>query len=486
MSVLGGWVTDAVGLFWLPGALVLGAAAVAVLVDAFGRTGAAVRLVALASVLAAGLCAVAAWSTQLGPAVPGVYGGGGLAGAAAVIYLAAAASLLSGLDGIGESRRGGVAALVGLGAVACQVLAGAVDLLVMAIALETLAVVSYGLVAAGRGRAPNEVGMRYLVQGSVAAGFLVFGLAAVVGLGAGQTGYEQLVQTVSASPAAAASVTGILVLVALAFKAGAFPLHSWVPDAYEVVDPGAGVFLAGAPKVAAVLAVWVLFARSVWAQESFQNLRVALAVMAAASIVFGNFAALKQRDVGRMLGYSAIAQVGYALVGVVAGAVGTTLLVAGYAIAVAVAFGCVGALQAGSAKGRSLDGIRGIAASRPVLAAVMSVAMLSLTGIPLTMGFLGKLWVFYAAVNAGWTWLALVGAIGSVVSFGYYGKVIQAMYFSEPEQLAGEAAAPQQADETELRRGRVWPFALLAVLLVVAGTVPLATGFEWLLRGLSV
>ncbi|MCL4079035.1 hypothetical protein MX659_05475 [Coriobacteriia bacterium Es71-Z0120] len=479
------------GMLWLPGAAVLAAGAAALLVDAFGRPGLGTALVGAAAVLASVLCAASASDGTIAEVVPGILGGGGLAGAAAVIYLLSAASLVTGLRNVPGSRRGGVAALIGVAAVASQALAGAADALVMAIALETIAIASFGIVAAGRGKASREVAIRYFVQASVAVGLLVFGLAGIVGLGGGATGYNELVQAMSSAPAAAASVLGVLLLAALAFKAGAFPFHSWVPDVYGVLEPEAAVFVAGAPKIAAVLALWLLFARSVWAGEAFRNVSVAIGVAAAASIIVGNFGALKQRDLGRMLGYSAIAQVGYALIGVSSRAVGTPLLVVSYAAAVAVAFGCLAALRSEAGDQATLESVAGVALKRPVLAGTTAVAMLSLTGVPLTVGFLGKLFVFYGAVSGGWTWLALIGAIGSVVSFGYYGRVIQAMYFAEPiaapDETSQSGAAPfDSASPSPTGRARVWPFAILAAMLVAAGTVPLVTGFEWLLRLFTV
>lgn len=488
MSALGSIVAQGASILWLPGAVVLSAAIIALAFDAFGRPARAAGVVVAGAALAAALSALAAWTIDPHEIIRGIYGGGGFAGNATVVYLVAAASAATGLRRLDRGRRGGVAAIIGLGAVACQALVGAVDVVVMAIALEAVALASYAIVAAGRTRIANEAAVRYFVQGSVAAGLLVFGLASAIGLGAGETSYERLMTKMTTLPVAAASVTGVLLLAALAFKAGAFPFHSWVPDAYQAVAPEAGVFLAGAPKVAAVLAMWVLFARSVWAPtEAFGNLRVAVGVVAAGSIVFGNLGALKQRDLGRMLGYSAIAQVGYALVGVASGAIGTPLLVGAYAIAAAVAFGCLQAASAGRTEALTFDEIAGIARERPVLAAVMTVSMLSLTGIPLTFGFVGKLWVFYGAVTGGWTWLAVVGVLGSVVSFGYYGRAIQAMYFREAdaERRDGDTE-PSSQEESVHERERLWPFALLAIALIAAGSIPLITGFEWLLRVLAV
>lgn len=487
MSALSSVLQTASGILWLPGALVLSGALVALVADALGRGVLGKVFVGIAAALASVVCLVSAWHGSPQEVVPGVYSGRGYAGAAAVIYLLAAASIGTGLRQVPVSGRAGVAALIGMAAVASHVLAGAVDVLVMAIALETIAIASFGIVAAGRCSASQEVAMRFFVQASVAVGLLVFGLAGLVGLGGGQTGYEGLAQAMPFAPAATASVLGVLLLVALAFKSGAFPLHSWVPDVYETIEPEAGVFVAGAPKVGAVLALWMLFSRTVWAGEAFHGIDVAIGVAAAASIIFGNFGALKQRDLGRMLGYSAIAQAGYALIGVASEARGTQLMVASYAVGVAVAFGCLTVFRSTTGERLTVDDIAGVAAERPVLAATTAIAMLSLTGVPLTVGFLGKLFVFFDAVSGGWTWLVVIGAVGSVVSFGYYGRVIQSMYFAQAVKSAD--ASVEEAGVTDVSgmhapagRARLWPFALLAATLVVAGTLPLITGYDWLLR----
>lgn len=476
----------AAGLLWLPAVLVLVSAGAAVVLDAFGRTGAAMSAVTFASVAAAALCIASSVSVELREAVPGVYGGAGLSGAAAAIYTTAALACATGLRTVPAQSRGGAAALVALSAAACQVLAGAVDAVVMVLALETVAVAAYGLVAASGTDASAEAGMRYFVQGSVAAGLLMFGLAALFAAGAGETSYQALTQSIAAAPVAASGVIGMLFVTALAFKSGAFPFHSWAPDVYQTAEPGVAVFLAGAPKVAAITAAWVLVVRTVWASAGGADIRTAVAIVAAGSVVLGNFAALKQTKLGRLLGYSAIAQVGYALIGVAAGAAGTGLLIAGYALAVAVAFGIVGVLKEELGGEPGIDDLAGLASRRPLAAAALAVAMLSLTGMPLTLGFVGKLWVFYGAVGAGLTWLAVVGAVGSVVSFGYYGRVIQAVYFAEP-RVPGAELPPAGSDDDQgcsaaAARPRVWPFVAAAAVIVAGGVLPLVYGFEGIVR----
>lgn len=486
----GGVVQDialsAAGLLWLPAVLVLASAVVAVALDAFGRTAGAVSLVALATLVAAALCVVASFTVQLQEAVPGVYGGGGLSGAAAAVYTVAALACAAGLRTVPARSRGGAAALIALSAAACHVLAGSVDALVMVLALEIVAVAAYGLVAASGTDASGEAVMRYFVQGSVAAGLLVFGLAALFGVGAGDTSYQSLTQSIASAPVAASGVLGMLLVTALAFKSGAFPFHSWVPDVYQTAEPSVAVFLAGAPKIAAVTAAWVLFVRTLWGSDGGADIRTALAIVAAGSIVLGNFAALKQSRLGRLLGYSAIAQVGYALIGVAAGAAGTGLLIASYALAAAVAFGVAGVVKEDLGADPAIDDLAGLASRRPIASAALAIAMLSLTGMPLTVGFVGKLWVFYGAVGAGLSWLAVVGAVGSVVSFGYYGRVIQSVYFAEPRAAEAPAGAAGPTDDDEEAapavRPRVWPFVAAAAVIAAGGILPLVYGFDRIVR----
>jgi NADH-quinone oxidoreductase subunit N len=191
--------------------------------------------------------------------------------------------------------------------------------------------------------------------------------------------------------------------------------------------------------------------------------------------VYGNFAALKQSSFTRMLAYSGIAQVGYALIGVTAGAGWSTmLLVAVYAPA---ALGCFLVAQALADErpewDGSIEGMTGLARTRPGLAIALAVFMLSLTGVPIFAGFWGKLGVFVAAAGSGWLWLAILGAIGSVVSFGYYGGVLRSVFLGE-----GEDRAPAPGTRDPAAAAAV----VLAALVVAAGLVPLFIGSGSLLR----
>lgn len=403
------------------------------------------------------------------------------AGPAAACMLVSAVALLGGVRSLSDSDAGGrMAALAALAATAAAALASALDLLILLLALETLALCGYGIVALAGTPESREAAMKWFVQGAVSTAVLIAGVAALVGTTGGSLSYPAI-QTAAGSAlqggAAALPFAGglTLVLAALAFKAGAFPLHAWAPDAYETAPPVGAAVLASAGKVGALSAlVWVAFAAFTMPTPLLP--KVAVAVMATASIVFGNLAALRQRSLARMLAYSGIAQVGYALAGLpsitsgaVAGVPSTLLFAVLYAVAVAAGFLIVAAVREHDPEwDGAIGGLAGLSRRSPVLAVALAVVMFSLTGIPLTGGFWGKLLVFASAATGGWLWLAVVGMLGSVVSFGYYGGVLRAAFLDD----SGEAGPSVRAQAGPATRAAT----ALAALLLAVGVAPLFTG----------
>lgn len=485
---LASWASPVTSVLWLPGVLALVATVAGMIADMTGHARRGLVIVALglagATMLTIGLAisGVAQPETAFAVLAGVLVGGGSFAGVASVVYGTAFLALSTGMHGVPEDRRVGTAALIALSAVACQVLIGAGDVLVLFLALEIVALAGYAMVASAGNRRSDEAAMRYFVQGAVASGLLVYGIAVLVGLHGGVTSSSGLYEAVASDPIGVGVLPFVLVLAALAFKAGAFPFHSWVPDAYETAPAGVTSFLASGPKAAVLTAMLVVFGRSFWAQDAFTDAHALIGILAAGSIVFGNFGALGQRDLGRMLGYSGIAQVGYALVGVAAGVSTVPLFASAYALAVAVAFACAETLRRLRPEwDGSVEGLAGAARTSPALALALTVSMLSLTGIPLTAGFVGKFFVFYAAAQSGLTWLVVIGALGSVVSFAYYGRVIKVMYLDD---TAGETSG---AGETEdAARVRVWPIALVTAVILAIGIMPLALDFQGLLRFFGV
>jgi NADH-quinone oxidoreductase subunit N len=409
-----------------------------------------------------------------------VYVGGGFAGLAAVVYVVGALACATGLGTVPEARRAGVASLIASAAAASQVLMGAVDMVVLLVALGIIAAAGYGLVASAATDRSQEAATRYFVQGGVATGLMVFALAVLSGAHGGLTSFVAISESMAGTTPRFA-VLGVLLLVSgLAFKSGAFPFHSWVPDAYETTPPGAASFLAAGPKAAALGALVVVvavFGRA----EQLASLSSAYVVIALGSLLVGSFGALRQRSFGRMMGYSAVAQVGYAVVGLAGDPGVVSLFAATYALGVTAAFVSVEAI--GHLDGGwdgSIAGLAGLSKRSPMLATTLTVSMLSLTGIPLTAGFVGKLFVFLRAIDSGWTWLALAGAVASVISFGYYGAVIRAVFFSEAWN--GECRSPEtEHGDSAARRTSLVALAA-AGLVAVLGVLPLVTGFGGVLR----
>jgi NADH-quinone oxidoreductase subunit N len=451
-----------------PMGLGVAGAVVSMLLQAWGRRGSAVTAAVLGLVAGAIAVPLLSRATQAGAVV----------GTGSTISLPVAACLVLGavviaacsrtLSSSGTGAR--TAALTALATVAAATVAGATDVAVLFLAVETLALCGYGLVALGGTDRARESAMKWFVQGSVASAVFILGIAVLVSRTGGATSYDAIA-TAAAAPAAsgALAVGYVLVIAALAFKAGAFPFHGWMPDAFETA-PAAGVaVLASAGKVGPLAAmVWLT---SAVAGATGTRVVVLVAAISAASIVFGNIAALRQRSLARMLAYSGIAQVGYALAGVPLGAsAGTVLLFAVfYGLTSAASFVFIVALQeAEPAWDGSVAGLAGLSRRRPAMALSLAVIMLSLTGIPMTAGFWGKFFVFAAAAVGGYVWLAIVGMLGSVVSFGYYGAVMRSAFMDaetgESEPVAKRAAVASLST------------ASLAVLILLVGVVPFIAG----------
>jgi NADH-quinone oxidoreductase subunit N len=460
-------------------ACVVGAAA-AVVFDAFERRDLAV----LASV--AGLAAAAALAfagSARTPALTGdvVLSGTGFSATVGVIcFLGALVVLASWRPLTGAESGGGLAALATVSVAAAASIAVAADILVLLIALEALALCAYALVWSARTPAATEAAVKYFVQGAVATGVFVLGLAILFGLYGGSTSYVWIRGVMGTESGPPVTTAFVLIGVALAYKIGAFPFHAWALDAFESAPPHFAALLAGVPKLAAVVAMLILFSRSVFAGLDPAYQLWVFGSLAILSMIFGATGGLLQRSYTRMLAYSGVAQIGYALVGVALGARAMTssaLLVAAYALAAAGAFlaaGAFGAFRPGW--DGSISGLAGLGRERPLLGAGVTVSMFSLVGMPLTAGFWGKFLVFGVAVSEGYWWLALIGVIASVVSFGYYGAVLRSLYFESPAVRHAPGA------ENGVDRVAERSVAFIGILIVAVGTLPLILGLQVLLR----
>lgn len=358
------------------------------------------------------------------------------------------------------------------------------DLLVLFVALEILSLPLYVMAGLARHRrlASGEAALKYFLLGAFASAIFLFGVACLFGY-AGGFNYLTLAQGVAGSGQSDwLLLAGVgLVVVGLLFKIGAVPFHSWVPDVYQGAPTPVTAFMSVCTKVAAVAGLlrllYVGLGGLVWTWQPI------LAGVAIVTMVVGTVVAINQTDVKRILAYSAIAHAGFILLPVVgafvtqsglpAGQVGSTAAIlfylAAYGFATIGAFAVVTLVRADGHEATELKDWAGIGRRHPVLGVVMVIFLLSLAGIPLTGGFVGKLTAFMAAWSGGYWWLALVAVAASLVAVVIYLRVIQAMFFSQRE------ADTDDLVRADLAQPGVATWLVLAVCLIgtlVLGLVP--------------
>ncbi len=311
------------------------------------------------------------------------------------------------------------------------------NLMTLFLGLEWFSISLYVLCAIAVDRLTSlEAGLKYLIVGSFGSAILLFGSAFVYGA-TGSLRFED-----SAAGADEADrlffVAGLaLILVGLAFKTSAAPFHMWTPDVYQGAPTPVTAFMSAATKVAALVLTLRLLVTAFPAEEELWT--IALAVIACVSLVWGNVAALVQTDIKRLLAYSSISHAGFLLIPV---AVGTPLgarallfyLVSYTAMSLG-AFAIVAARERELARSVTFEGLGGLGWERPGLGLAMSLFMFGFIGLPPAGLFLGKFYAFSAAVDRGWAWLAIVGAVATVVSIYYYVGVVGAMYFRQPLEV---------------------------------------------------
>ena len=290
----------------------------------------------------------------------------------------------------------------------------------------------------------SEAGLKYFVLGGLASGLLLYGMSLVYGF-SGTMDFGQLASLLSdptkASPGLIVGV--VFVLVGLAFKVSAVPFHMWTPDVYEGAPTSVTAFFATAPKVAAMaLLLRVMSTPFGHLVAAWQSLIVIVAI---ASMVLGAFAAIGQTNIKRLMAYSSIANMGYALAGLAVGTPdgvrGVLVYMTIYVVMTAGTFACIVAMRRQGRSVEQISDLAGLATNDSGLAALLAIFMFSMAGIPLLAGFFGKLYVFLAAVQGGLWTLAVVGVLSSVVGAFYYIRIIKVMYF-DPPAVAFDRRAP--------------------------------------------
>jgi NADH-quinone oxidoreductase subunit N len=323
-----------------------------------------------------------------------------------------------------------------LSAAGMTVMAAATDLMVLFVGLEVLSIPLYVLAGLKRGRAEsNEAGLKYFLLGAFASAFLLYGIALTYGA-AGSTALSAVAAGLGAGNSTRLlALAGLgLTLVGFGFKVALVPFHAWTPDVYQGAPTSVTAFMSVGAKAAGFAALGRVLA--VAFPGLLPDWSPLLAVLAALTMTLGNVGALRQTDLKRLLAYSSVAHAGYLLVGLAAGnemgLAGVLFYLLAYGFMNVGAFAVVIAAQRADGGEVTVEGIAGLGERKPVLAAGMAVALLSLAGMPPLAGFMGKFYLFRAAVEADLTWLAVVGVLNSVVSAYFYLKVIVAMWFREP------------------------------------------------------
>ena len=282
----------------------------------------------------------------------------------------------------------------------------------------------------------SEAGLKYFVLGAVSSGMLLYGASLIYGF-TGTTDFATIAATLESGTPSIGIIVGIVFLcAALAFKVSAVPFHMWTPDVYEGAPTPVTAFFAAAPKVAA-MALFVRLLSEPFAAlvDQWQQIIVVTSIL---SMALGAFAAIAQRNIKRLMAYSSIGHVGFALVGLASGtADGVRGVMIYMAIYLAMTLGTFAIILCMRINGRmveNIDDLKGLNRSHPMMAFAMTVFMFSMAGIPPLAGFFAKLYVFMAAIDAELYTLAVLGVLASVVSAFYYIRIIKLMYFDEPTQ----------------------------------------------------
>jgi NADH-quinone oxidoreductase subunit N len=358
-----------------------------------------------------------------------------------------------------------------------MLMAQAANLIVIFLALELLSIPLYVLAAFARPRLDSEeAGLKYFLLGAFATGFVVYGVALVFGA----TGTTQLSEIVSAAAGASSgpavslsllSIGAALILVGFGFKVAAVPFHMWTPDVYQGAPTPVTGFMAVGAKAAGFAALLRIFVTALPALHV--DLVPVLWGLAALTMLVGNLLAISQTNIKRMLAYSSIAHAGYILMALTAygkvpgDAVASALFyLVTYAITSFGTWAVVIALEKAEGKGLEIADYAGLGRKRPLLAAAMTIFMLSLTGMPPTLGLVGKFYLFRTAIQGGFIGLGIIGVLTSLISAYYYLRVVVTMYMREGE--------PETTHEFWLN----FTWGLSALATVLLSFLPMAL-FAW-------
>ena len=360
-----------------------------------------------------------------------------------------ALQLVSGLLGVALAygyvkrmgiERGEYYTLLLFSIIGMMLMAQAADLIMIFIALELLSIPLYVLAAFNRAQsASDEAGLKYFLLGAFSAGFLVYGITLVYGA-TGSTNLTQISAAASNGTGLLLTIGAALILVGFGFKVAAVPFHMWTPDVYQGAPTAVTGFMSSGAKIAGFAALLRVFATAFPAISI--DMTDVLWALAALTMIVGNLIAVSQTDMKRLLAYSSIAHAGYILMAFVPYGnsdpkIASTAIAAGlfYLVAYVVtnfgAWGVVIALEKKEGKGLAIEDYSGLGKKHPALAAAMTVFVLSLIGFPPTLGMVGKFYLFRSVIDGGFTGLAIIGVLTSLISAFYYLRVVVNMYMKD-------------------------------------------------------
>ncbi len=324
--------------------------------------------------------------------------------------------------------------LIVLATLGMMLMISASDMISLYLGLELQSLSLYVIAAINRDSARStEAGLKYFVLGALSSGMLLYGMSLVYGF-TGHTGFAEIASAIGGERQLGLLFGLVFILAGLAFKISAVPFHMWTPDVYEGAPTPVTAFFAAAPKMAAMaLIVRVTVGAFEPISADWQQIVTFIAI---ASMLLGAFAAIGQTNIKRLMAYSSIAHMGFALVGLAAntteGVRGVAIYMLIYLVMTLGTFAFILAMRRKEGNVETIDDLAGASSTNPIMATVLTILMFSLAGIPPLAGFWGKWYVFFAAVNAGLYPLAIIGVLASVVGAFYYLRIIKIMWFDEP------------------------------------------------------
>ena len=457
-----------------------------VLIDSFRNDSVTIPWIAGMGFVVALLLEVESMGRETAHFAGHVLSGGSAGFANAIILIGALGSLILSVPYLRRIGRdyGEVYALVLVATAGMMVLASAGSLITLFVGLETMSVCLYvltGLVREEKGA--NESALKYFLLGAFSTGFFLYGIALLYGA-TGTMMLGEMGAALAATERAGLFVVGAaLLLVGFLFKVSAVPFHMWTPDVYQGAPTTLTAYMSTASKAAAFGALILVLARAFPPEVVGESVRVTFAAIAVLTMVVGNVVAVAQRNVKRMLAYSSIAHAGYILAGLAAGTgagySGALFYLLAYTLMNVGAFGVLAALEWDGEQGadQTLDTLAGAGYRQPFLGVAMGVFMFALTGFPPLAGFIGKYLVFAAAIDAGLTWVAVVGVLASVVSAYYYLRVLVVLWMRPETDAPAAARVPfRVAPGTAVALG-VCVVALLGLGVLPGGVVGAVQGF---------